>query len=149
MAEDMISIVARPDEDIEEDIHRELSGYPPLRNDRHRVHIDVREGVVTIKGYVKVRMTADYILTRIANVRGVRAVRASELYHDDTIRLDAGRMIPPGVFVNVEYGAVILSGRLPQDAGGPVESGANMEMIVRRIASISGVNRVITAMDRM
>lgn len=127
----------RPDIDIEEEIHDLMMTYPPLAHDRHRLHIDVQNGGVIVKGYLKALPTLEYLLNRIEQVEGVKSIESSQLYNDETIRLQVGRVIPPGVFANLEYGAVILSGKLPE--------GITTEALVRNVGHVAGVHRVITS----
>lgn len=131
------TIKARPDIDINEDIHRLMQHYGPLINDRHQIAVEVAAGAVTVTGYVKVQTTANYLLHNINDIQGVTSLDASGLYSDDAIRLNVGHVVPPGISVNVEYGAVILSGRLPE--------GANVEALVGEVVKIPGVRRVLTS----
>jgi osmotically-inducible protein OsmY len=128
-----------PDIDIETDIQTQiLHKYPPLLNDRHHVNIDVSDGKVTISGHVKVPMTRRYVLSKLERIPGVTAIDASELYDDETIRLQAGKMIPSGVLVTSNYGTVILAGK-----PGNVSPGE----MARRLGQIPGVKQVITSFN--
>lgn len=138
MAEPASVNVNRPDIDIEADIHAHMMAYPPLSHDRHRVHVSVEAGVVSVRGYVKTPPTARYLLAAIGRVDGVKAVISSDFHDDETIRLEAGRVTPMGVFVNVEYGAVVLAGRLPE--------GMDIETLVRQVGTVTGVHRVVTTL---
>lgn len=134
---DTATISVRPDIDIEEEIHHVMQHYGPLINDRHQITISVVDGVVTVQGYTRVQTTTNYLLNHIKSVAGVVALDASRLYNDDTIRLDVGHVIPPGVSVLVEYGAVILSGMLPAET--------DLEAMVGDVVQVPGVRRVITS----
>jgi|FLYN01.1.fsa_nt_gi osmotically-inducible protein OsmY len=128
----------RPDIDIIEDIEDLIAHYPPTMRDRHHIHIGAQAGAVTVSGYVKSPNTRSFLLENIPLVIGVRSVHADELYDDESIRLDVGKLIEPGVmFANVEYGTVVLSGRLPP--------GKTAEEYVRQVAQVPGVRRVVTA----
>lgn len=132
-------VTTRPDVDIEEDIQRIMRTYPPLSHDSHRIQVQVQDGSVTISGYVKALQTARYLRNRIATTPGVRAVNADALFDDESIRLQVGRVIPVGVYVNPEYGAVILSGKPPSDV--------SVEDLVKKVALVPGVHRVITSFN--
>lgn len=127
---------SRPDMDILEDIRHIEHGYPPLVNDRHQVKFDVKDGVVTISGYTKSMPTHNYVVNRTAEIDGVKEVVAKEFYNDEAIRLNVGQAIPVGVVLSVEYGTVILAGKLPE--------GKTVEEIVRAVGLVEGVRRVIT-----
>ncbi|MEQ8676946.1 MAG: hypothetical protein RLP44_07770 [Aggregatilineales bacterium] len=127
---------SRPDMDILADIHHVERGYPPLVNDRHQVNFEVNDGVVTVSGYTKATPTYNYTLGRVADIDGVKEVIAHNFFNDETIRLDVGRTIPVGVVLSVEYGTVILAGKLPD--------GTTIEEVVREVGLVEGVRRVIT-----
>lgn len=126
------------DTDLEEAIHQIFVGYSPIMHDRHRVHIEVKDGHVALKGHVKSPVTRDFLVKNVPLVEGVRSVDASALYDDEAIRREAGQVVPPGVFVTVEYGAVVLSGKLPENM--------TLETLVAQVGQVSGVHRVLTNM---
>lgn len=132
------SIVASPiaDADLEAAVEQVIIDYPPALHDRHRIHITVDNGEVTLKGQVKAAITRTYLMEHVARVDGVTLVDFSELYDEDSIRLEAGQVVPHGVYVNVIYGAVVLSGTLPPDV--------NVEDLVRKAGTVPGVHRVVT-----
>lgn len=125
------------DIDIEANIHHMMRAYPPMMHDRHRVDISVKEGVVTVKGYVKSAVTHGILLNMLERAEGVQDVDVSGLYNDEGIRLHVAKHIPPGVMVNMEYGAVILSGRLPDKT--------DVEALVQAVSEVPGVNRIVTS----
>lgn len=131
-----LAVHTRPDIDIEKDAQNLMRHYPPLTNDRRRVSVTSQDGVVTVSGHVKSTPTYLYLLDHVAAIHGVKEVVNGGFYIDEEIRLNLGSVVPPGVNVNVEYGAVILAGRLPEDV--------NIEDLVREVALIPGVNRVLT-----
>ncbi len=131
--------VTRPSVDIEEDIQGIIAHYPPLQADRHKLHIDVEDGVVALSGHVKTLITRRYVRDRAAQVRGVQAVNGERLYTEETIRLEAGQRIPLGVIANAIYGTVVLTGTLPE--------GKAAEEIASAVAQIPGVERVITKFE--
>ena len=129
-------IMARPDVDIEEAIDDLIAHYPPLAHDRRRIQCRVKNGVVTLSGHVMARITHRYLEEQLPAIDGVKSVKSDKLYDDETIRLEVGKLIAPGVQVRVEYGAVILAGRLPGD----VDAGK----LVRQVKKIPGVDQVLT-----
>jgi osmotically-inducible protein OsmY len=134
----MAQAAVRPDVDIIEAIEDRIAHYPPATRDRHHIQVSSQGGLVTLKGNVKSPNTRSVLLETLPQVEGVKSVNADELYDDESIRLDVGRLIESGVmFANIEYGVVVLSGRLP--------SGKSAEEIVRQVAQVPGVRRVVTA----
>ena len=125
------------DIDILARIQHELSSYPPYMADRHRVHFSVNDGVVVVSGYVKSPITETFVVNRVRNVPGVSDVMDDDFYNDEEIRLDVGRVVPPGVMVTIEYGAVILSGNLPE--------GTTVEQLVHKVGQVPGVHHVVTS----
>lgn len=137
MAEPKVLSTSRPDIDIKTDVAHLLMSYPPLAHDRHQIKYTVEDGVVTLSGYVKAAPTFRYVLNRLPDIPGVKAVHTQDFYNDDALRLDIGRLVPPGVTVTMEYGAVILAGTLPE--------GTTVEDLVKEVALVSGVHRVLTS----
>lgn len=136
MTTTLSTIVARPDLDIVEDVQTIIVRYPPLNNDRHKIHVTAENGVVFLSGYVSTPINRRWLVDRAAQVRGVIAVNDEALYDDETLRLDVGQVIPPGVIANVRYGVVVLTGRLPE--------GTTAEALAETVAAIPGVRQVIT-----
>jgi osmotically-inducible protein OsmY len=129
----------RPDIDVETEIQNKiLQGYPPMLNDRHHVDITVSNGRVTLSGHVKTPMTRRFVLSKLERISGVTSIDASALYDDETIRLQAGKVIPSGVLVTSNYGTVILAGK---------PGNVSPSEIARRIAQITGVKQVVTAFN--
>lgn len=130
----------RSDTSIESDIHRVLHGnYPPLKHDRHRIKAEVVDGVITLTGYVRTQPTFAYLMQQLNQIPGVQAVRATQFFNDEAIRLSVGHVVPMGVQVNVEYGAVILTGKLPE--------GMTVEDVVKQVGLVPGVHRVLTRLS--
>jgi len=131
-------ITVRPDIDIAEDIEDRVEHYPPTMRDRHHFHVSVHEGMVTLKGYVTSPISRRWLLDMIPQIEGVRGLDADELYDDETIRIEVGRALEPGtMFARVEYGAVILTGRVPH--------GKKAQDYVKKASKIPGVRQVINA----
>jgi hypothetical protein len=127
----------RPDIDIEADIRDLIIHYPPAAHDRNRFDVSVNAGNVTLKGYVQSPVTHHYLLENVPSVAGVTAVSADEFCDDETIRIEVGQLVPPGVQVNIDYGRVILTGKLPP--------GMKEIDVVRQLASVHGIWKIITA----
>jgi osmotically-inducible protein OsmY len=127
---------ARPDIDIHNDILDLIVHYPPLNADRHHIHVEVNNGAVVIHGHTRSPITLRYLLDVIDEVEGVQSVDASRFYSEEAIRLEAGRVIPPGVLVNNRYGTLVLSGKLP--------NGMTIDELVAAVSNIPGVERVVT-----
>jgi len=124
----------RADEDILEEIDDLIADYPPLVQDRHRIHISVEQGVVTVSGHTRTNITHSYLLRLLDKVDGVVGVNADEFYSDADLRLEISHLIPVGVIANVSYGVVILTGRLPEET--------TEDELVAAIAEIDGVRAV-------
>ncbi len=131
--------ISRPDVDIEADIQDVIAHYPPLQSDWHHLHIAVNGGVVDLSGHTRSQVSRTYLIEKVEAVRGVQAVVREELYDEDTIRREAGRRTPTGVFVNARYGTVILTGSLPE--------GVEAAQVVNDVAQIAGVQQVVTKFE--
>lgn len=129
----------RNDKDIAQDIQQLTHTYPPLSHDRHRIKISVEDGAVTLEGHVKAIPTWQYLVNNLDEIPGVQSVDASGLFSDEHLRREIGGLLPYGVKVVMEYGAAILTGRLPE--------GTAIEDLVRSVAGVKGVHRVITALN--
>lgn len=130
---------ARPDIDIMAELNHLLTQYRPLMHDRHNIQFDVQAGVVTVEGYVKSRPAYNYLLNALPRVEGVQAVYSAEFYSDEGLRLDVARVLPTGMTVTMEYGSAILSGPMPEDT--PIEA------IVRQVAGVVGIRRVLATLN--
>jgi osmotically-inducible protein OsmY len=129
--------VSRPDVDIEEDIEHLIAHYPPLVKDRHSFQTLVQDGVVTVTGHVQTPITRSYLLKNLPLIPGVADVKSEYLYSDETIRLEASRLIPIGVVLGrVQYGSVVLTGTLPH--------GTTADSLASQIKAIPGVKQVFT-----
>lgn len=129
------STTTAADEVLRQQINRIIRRYPPLVNDRRHFTIEVADGVVTLRGHVGSQSSQTYLVGRISEIAGVRQLVVDDLHNDDALRLEAGAVSTAGVLVNVEYGTVVLSGRLPDDL--------SVEELARRIGALPGVRRVI------
>lgn len=130
-------ISQRPDIDIQADIDHLIAHYPPLQKDRKSVRYEVTDGVVTVSGHVQTPSTKRYFLDRLPNVQGIKAVHADGLFDDETIRIEAGKIIPVGVVLGkVFYGTLVLAGQLPE--------GVTEESLASQVGAVPGVQRVVT-----
>lgn len=128
--------VLRSDIDILDDIHNLVYTYPPASHDRDFFHVTVKEGVATVSGHVRSVVVDHWMRGTLSQVEGLHALNLDTLYNDDDLRLQIGHLVPPGVFVNVNHGAVTLTGRLPQ--------GLTDAELVQRVAAVKGVTRIGT-----
>ncbi len=131
--------ISRPDVDIEADIQDLIAHYPPLQSDWHQLHISVTDGVVDLSGHTRSQISRTYLIQRVEEVRGVKAVSREQLYDEETIRREAGQRTPTGVFANARYGAVILTGSLPE--------GVDAVQVVNDVAQVAGVQQVVTKFE--
>jgi osmotically-inducible protein OsmY len=130
-------ISQRPDVDIQDDIGRLIVRYPPLQKDRYAIQTQVVNGTVMVSGHVQTPITRHYFLSRLTSIPGVVAVHADQFYDDETIRIEAGKMIPVGVILGkVFYGTAVLSGELP--------SSMSADEVAAQVARVPGVLRVVT-----
>ncbi len=137
----MVEVIARRDDaQIESEIAHFIAHYPPLMKDRHAIKYRVEAGAVTVTGHTQTPNTRRFFLDHLAQLPGVTGVNADELYVDETIRLEAGKLTPMGVMLaRVQYGVIVVAGQLPQ--------GLSEEELGRQLQAIPGVKRVITAFN--
>ena len=126
----------KPDIDIDDDVLSIILHYPPLTADRHHIHIKVQDGIVSLSGHTSNPISRKYLVDKVAEIPGLVGVSADMLYDEASISLKAGQVIPPGVLVNVRYGVVLLSGKLPPEV--------DADSLAMRVAEIPGVVRVVT-----
>lgn len=136
----MQSDAARSDAAIEDDIHDIIVNYPPLSHGRHHIDVVVEDGHVTITGHVKTDPTELFLKKTVQQVPGVKSLNADELYSDSGVRLDVAKKIPYGVYVQVEYGSIVLTGKLPE--------GMKEDDLVKKVRDVPGVHRVITKLSK-
>jgi hypothetical protein len=125
------------DIDVHSAVNDLIVRYPPLAHDRAHIHYGVNNGHVVVSGNMKSHFVYDYFLNKLPSVRGVQSVDHSRLYDDDEIRKQVARLIPSGLFINVEYGVVKLTGAL--------SGNITPEELVKRMAVIPGITRIVTA----
>jgi len=137
MAEMSTSTTTRPDIDIRNDILNIVAHYPPLMNDRHHLNVKVRNGVVNLSGHLKSRVSRRYLLEALERVQGIKGVEDERLHDEETIRHEVGQYIPSGVFASIDYGTVILTGRVPAHT--------SAAEITAGVSQVQGVRRVVTS----
>lgn len=127
--------LTRDDLDIRDDIYTLIVKYPPTNADRNHIHIEVRQGVVRLSGYVKTPISRRYLQDRIPHIPGVVDLNLDDLHDDESIRLEAGKVLPYGPIINVSYGTIILTGRLPE--------GTSADALIDALGKVPGVQRVV------
>lgn len=124
------------DVDIQAAIDRLVTHYPPLVQDRHQLDFEVDKGKVVARGWVRTTITRRYLVDGLTALAGVVAVNSDQLYSDDDLRLQIGRLVPVGVFANMGYGAIVLTGDLPK--------GTTAAKLSAAIGKVKGVRAVYT-----
>lgn len=137
MIETHTAEIFRPNVDVLADIRELITRYPPLVHDKHHFKVTVNNGIVTLIGHLKTQATLQWFLARLPLIPGIKELVHDQLYDDDQIRLESAHYLPLGMFLNVQYGTVILTGN--------VEKGADLESLAQEMGNTDGVNRVITA----
>jgi hypothetical protein len=130
-----MSETPKPTLDIREDIETIIRTYPPLRESRPHLKIDVDPaGKVTLLGNVRTHVIERVLVDSTRLVEGVTTVDDSALYNDDEILVEAGKLLPPGVYLTAVNGALVLTGREPTE----------VDALVDAVKAVSGV-RAVTA----
>lgn len=124
----------RPAEDIAADIASLVRAFPPLVQSRHWFAYTVAAGVVTITGHIKSPVAERVLLDNVPDIPGVLEVDTTALYNDDDLRRDVGKVLPPGVWSAVNFGAVALTGSLP--------AGVDADTVVKTVLAVPGVRTV-------
>ena len=135
----MNSMERRPDVDIEEEIELLTRSFAPLKASRGYFNAKSVKGHVKVAGNVRNPQARRVLLDNIPHIRGVLSCDGTELYDDEMIRFNVGDLLPPGVSATVHYGAVALTGHLPD--------GASEDVIKNAVAAVKGVRRVAVALD--
>ncbi|PJF35605.1 MAG: hypothetical protein CUN49_09685 [Candidatus Thermofonsia Clade 1 bacterium] len=125
------TVPQRPDEDIEESIADLIRSYPPLRISRPFFTFASQRGQVKFMGNVRTPQERYLLAARVPHIAGVQSVDLSELYDDEQVRFAVGKVLPYGVYASVHFGAVVLTGRLPE--------GMSAEALLEQVRAISGV----------
>ena len=130
----MESTERRPDEDIEEEIELLIRSFAPLKASRNYFRFKSTNGHVTVEGNIRSPQARRVLLDNLPHIRGVIGVDSTKLYDDEMVRVAVGQLLPPGVLATVHYGAVALTGDLPD--------GASADAIIEAVRQLSGVRRV-------
>jgi len=123
--------ISRSDLDIAEDIHKFIRTYAPLVQARPFIEAEVHEGRVTLRGHTRSPQARRVLVDNVPDIAGVVALDASQLYDDETLRLELGKVLPRGVRVRVNFGGVAVGGVLP--------AGTTAEDISAAIKRVPGV----------
>lgn len=124
-------VTQRPDEDIEESIADLIRSYPPLRTSRAFFTFASQGGQVKFMGNVRTPQERHLLAERVPHIAGVQSVDVSELYDDEQVRFAVGKVLPNGVYATVHFGAVALTGRLPE--------GMSAELLLEQVRAVAGV----------
>lgn len=124
----------RPDVDIEEDIRQIIGGFAPLKASRGYFTYQSKHGTVVLTGNIRSPQSRRVLLDNIPRVPGVKDCDASDLFDDEEVKFKVAQLLPPGLFANVHYGTVGITGKLPE--------GASAETISEAINALPGVRRV-------
>ncbi len=129
-------VLTRPAEDIRADVESIIENYPPLRESHPHVEIeiDAENGIVTLRGNVRTPIMRRVLVDSTAQIPGVREVR-DELFDDQSLRFAVAQLMPPGVYVRVNHGRVVLSGNLGDDE--------RRQQLLEKAASVPGVRGVV------
>lgn len=125
----------RPDVDIEDDIRQLIRSFAPLKASRDYFDFRSQNGVVKLWGNVRTTQARRVLLDNVPRVSGVMSCEADDLCADEDLRFEVAQLLPPGVFANVHYGTVAISGKLPE--------GASVEAISDAVRHVRGVRRVV------
>lgn len=124
----------RPDVDIEEEIELLIRSFAPLKASRGYFKFKSTNGHVVVEGNIRSPQARRVLIDNIPHIRGVVNCDSTRLYDDEMVRIAVGQLLPPGVVASVHYGAVALTGQLPD--------GASADTIVKAVAEVPGVRRV-------
>ena len=124
----------RPDVDLEEEIELLIRSFAPLKASRGYFSVKCTDGHVVVTGNIRSPQARRVLLDNLPHIRGIVGVNSTNLYDDEMVRLSVGQLLPGGVLASVHYGAVALTGRLPDSA--------SADMIVNSIREVKGVRRV-------
>jgi osmotically-inducible protein OsmY len=135
-----MNVGVRSDEDILEDLHDLARSYDPLKMSRGYFRYSVVNGVVQLQGHIKSALARRFLNDRIPDIEGVVAVDDSQLYDDDALAVEIGKLLPTGVRVRLSHGAAVLTGVLPGEV--------SAEELIGSVAELPGVRTVTTGFMR-
>ncbi len=131
--------IHRPDEDIEEEIELLIRSFSPLKTSRGYFNYKSVDGHVSVEGNVRSPQARRVLIDNIPHIRGVVSCDSTKLVDDEMVRIAVGELLPPGVLASVHYGAVALTGNLPE--------GASADTITEAVSKVQGVRRVGAEFD--
>lgn len=131
-----VTIVARNDADIFDDVQRLARTAFSTRLSRGNFQYAVRNGVVTVKGHLSSRIGYDLFIDNLMTIDGVVAVDDRELFDDETLRLQIGEILPRGMRMRIQHGVVALLGRLDPNSEEVLEALA----AIGEMPGIVGIN---------
>jgi len=125
------TIQQRPDVDIEEDIRKFIRSYDPVKQARGHFEFSCQNGNVKVWGNVRSMQAKRVLIDNIyPDISGVVSLDASQLYDDESLRLEIGQLIPDGVLIRMNYGSVVVT--FPRGFG-------NAEEVLAKIRQVPGV----------
>jgi osmotically-inducible protein OsmY len=124
----------RPDVDIEEEIELLIRSFAPLKASRPYFTVKSTGGHIQLEGNVRSPQARRVLIDNIPHIKGVVSVDSTNLYDDEMVRLAVGQLLPAGIVASVHYGAVALTGQLPD--------GASADVILNAVKGVAGVRRV-------
>lgn len=126
----------RTDQDILEDLHTLVRTYDPLKISRPFLRFEVHNGYVKVIGHVSSARTEHLFSQEILKVEGVAAVNIDDLFDDETLRFEIGKLLPTGTRIRINHGHVVLTGFKPTDK--------TVEELMNDVGEMPGVQSVIT-----
>jgi osmotically-inducible protein OsmY len=124
----------RPDEDIQDEIEALTWSFAPLKASRGHFVAKIVNGKVTLSGNVRIPQARRVLLDNVPRIHGVVSCDASQLYDDEMVRSAVGQLLPEGIAASVHFGAVALTGTLPE--------GMSAEVATKAVNAVPGVVRV-------
>jgi osmotically-inducible protein OsmY len=139
--ESALLVAYRPDAEIHERVHETIAEDAHITpDDKRSVHADVEDGIVTLRGNVRVNTTRDYIAALATDMPGVVEVR-DEITDDFQLEAVIGQALDTSgiqreaqVYVRSNLGDVALFGYVP--------SQRMAEDVTRTVVRVPGVRNV-------
>ena len=122
-----------------EEIEMLIRSFSPLKTSRGYFSYKSVDGHVTVEGNARSPQARRVLIDNIPHIRGVVSCDSTKLVDDEMVRIAVGELLPPGVLASVHYGAVGLTGDLPE--------GASAETIMGAVSKVPGVRRVGAEFD--
>lgn len=99
------------DEEILSHVQHLMHDTINTRMSHRHMRVRVTDGIVIMSGHLASEIGYDLLIDNIAAIDGVIAVDDTELFVDNDLRQQIITLLPRGVRVSVQHGAVALSGR--------------------------------------